>query len=72
MGWDSEHIGGPPNLGSGLFQLQECGYIEHEGPSGNWALVRRYHTFALAKEAMSNRPTNWTCLRIHIEPCEVT
>lgn len=53
------------------FQVQECGYIEHEGPSGNWTTLSRFYTLAEAQVRLKETPTNWSCLRIHCEPADV-
>ncbi len=57
---------------SELFQLQETGYIEREGPDERgWKTVARFETLADAQAAIKVRPTNWTSLRLHVDIDEV-
>lgn len=72
MGWESDEVsqGSPPvDVGSFPFQLQETAYIEHVGDDElGWRCVGRYATFQEALEARRKWHTNWTSVRVHVEP----
>lgn len=70
---DGTTFANKPDIGEGLFQVQECAFIEgrYGGVTHSWITVKRFKTLTKAEEWSKVTPTNWTVRQIYVDPKEL-